>query len=250
MNALAITDDANPSIYTGVSNNGVWVAVDDYIKSLKANGIYTKLKAVYLMIGGSASTHKYNLKNVADTDAAFRIMWFGSGIHSQNGFQGNGANSYGNTFFKPNENLTTNNESFGFYSRTNIDDNSVDLGSYDSSGQPNSFIFPRRDDKIQTRLQTDNYNETPTNLVSTGFFAASRIIAASYSIFYNNINSTINETSIGRAPANYHIGNMLDIFFSNRECPYYFIGQGLTITEMNIHKTTVIELQTALNRQV
>ena len=85
----------------GLTNPTQQRAVNTLVLSLKANNIWTKMRAIYPFVGGTASTHKWNLKNPLDTNAAFRLVFFGGMTHSANGIQGNGTNSYANTFLNP-----------------------------------------------------------------------------------------------------------------------------------------------------
>jgi hypothetical protein len=96
LTAAAITD---PTITS---------AIDTLVVQLKADGIWTKMKALYPFVGGTASTHKYNLKNPLDTDAAFRLTFSGGWTHSANGVQPNGTNGYADTFLIPSTQLSLN----------------------------------------------------------------------------------------------------------------------------------------------
>jgi len=89
MNTIAIADDANPSIYTGVSNNGVWLAVDEYIKDLKTAAIYNKLHYNYLRVGGDATKQAVDL-----IDPTRSGVYFGSWIFGKDGATANGTNCY------------------------------------------------------------------------------------------------------------------------------------------------------------
>ena len=66
------------------------------------------MEAFYPFIGGTQDAHKYNGKNPLDTDAAHRIVWFGSVNHGVSGATGNGSNGYGDTKILPSTDLTNN----------------------------------------------------------------------------------------------------------------------------------------------
>tara|TARA_R110002167_G_scaffold364968_1_gene588364 strand:+ start:20299 stop:21237 length:939 start_codon:yes stop_codon:yes gene_type:complete len=67
------------------------IAVDNLVKGLKANGLWSKLDVVYPIIGGTAAAHKWNLKDPRDSDDAFRLVFSSSGsgswIHDANGME-------------------------------------------------------------------------------------------------------------------------------------------------------------------
>jgi hypothetical protein len=47
-------------------------AVNDLVLDLKAAGLWTKISTLYPMVGGNATSHKFNLKDPRDLDAAYR----------------------------------------------------------------------------------------------------------------------------------------------------------------------------------
>jgi len=73
-------------------------AINNLVINLKAAGIWTKMKAIYPFVGGTATTHKWNLKNPLDSDAAFRLVFFGGMTHSSNGILFGGVNGYADTW--------------------------------------------------------------------------------------------------------------------------------------------------------
>ena len=61
----------------------------------------SKIKAIYLFLGSTAETQKYNLLNPVDTDEAFRLTFTGAG-HQTNYFE-SGTNNAANMHIKPSE---------------------------------------------------------------------------------------------------------------------------------------------------
>ena len=68
---------------TGISDPTIINAICTLTTSLKNNGLWNKMNAIYPFVGGSATTHKFNLKNPADTNAAFRLSFTGGWTHSE-----------------------------------------------------------------------------------------------------------------------------------------------------------------------
>jgi hypothetical protein len=85
-------------------------AINNLVVGLKADGLWTGMTAIYPFVGGTATTHKWNLKDPRDLDVAYRLSFNGGWTHNSNGITGNGTNAYAETF---------NNSafSFGAYSR-------------------------------------------------------------------------------------------------------------------------------------
>lgn len=83
----------------GITNPTQQVAIDDLVIGLKADGLWTPMQALYPFVGGTATQHKYNLKDPRDLDAAYRLGFGGGWIHNTNGAIGNGVNTYAETYF-------------------------------------------------------------------------------------------------------------------------------------------------------
>jgi hypothetical protein len=96
------------------------VAVNNLVNQLKSAGLWQSMKAIYPMVGNSSNTCKYNLVNPQDTDAAFRLSFFGTWTFSNSGAKPNGvAGTYADTFFVPSTGFTTTNGHLSYYSFTN-----------------------------------------------------------------------------------------------------------------------------------
>lgn len=76
--------------------------VNHIVSGLKGIGLWTKIKALYGFVGGTAATHRWNWKDMRDVDNAFRIVWTGTLIHNNLGIKGDGLTGEGNTFLNPN----------------------------------------------------------------------------------------------------------------------------------------------------
>jgi hypothetical protein len=71
---------------TGITDPTQQDAVNTLVIDLKNEGLWTKMQAIYPFVGGTATTHKYNLKDPRDLNAAFRLEYRGSDItHDANG---------------------------------------------------------------------------------------------------------------------------------------------------------------------
>jgi hypothetical protein len=76
---------------TGITDTTQESAVNQLVLDFKSAGIWTKMTAVYPIVGGTATTHKYNLVDPQDTDAAYRLTFNGTFTHSANGAAGGGS---------------------------------------------------------------------------------------------------------------------------------------------------------------
>jgi hypothetical protein len=247
MAAVGIADDSTV-YYAGtpqeITGNGFYLAIDTFVKSLKTEGIFSKLKAVYPFIGGTADRHKWNLMNPQDTNAAHRMLWYGSGTHSETGFKGDGSTAYGDTNL-PHNTLSLGNESFGVYSRTDITATFIDIAS-----DLNSTLYLKwSNGLLYTRSQTTTI-KVLSNDNSLGFFALSRKHLDRYKLQNKGIFTEFFTDASTINSSNFFLGKSSIGYNSGREYPYAFIGEGLIETEMTAHYNAVQQLQTDLGRAV
>lgn len=111
-NAQAFITAAN------ITNATQQQAINTLVISLKNAGLWTKLVAIYPMVGGTAASNKYNLKDPRDLDSAFRLGFFGSWTHSSNGAKPNGVNAYARTYCVPTD-ITRS--AYGVYTTEQVD---------------------------------------------------------------------------------------------------------------------------------
>lgn len=88
---------------TGITDATISSAINDLVLALKNNGLWNKCTAIYPFVGGSAATHKYNLKDPRDLDAAYRLTFSGSWTHNATGSVPTAAGTYADTHLKPSD---------------------------------------------------------------------------------------------------------------------------------------------------
>ena len=106
-------------------------AVNDLVVGLKADGIWTKFDALYPLVGGTATSTKWNLKDPRDLDAAFRITWYGGWTFSSDGAEGDGTSTGGDTHYNPFNNATNNDFHWSIYVNGGTD---TAVADYDFGG--------------------------------------------------------------------------------------------------------------------
>ena len=202
-----------------------------------------------------ANQFKYNLVNPLDTDAAFRLVFNGGWTHSSLGATPNGTNGYADTKFVPSTSISSNNSSFGVYSRTdNINGENFMATATALSNRLLMFVRFTSGGNCQFNHNSQS-SSTPTITNSSGYFASSRIAAGTHKIFVNDaLNTTSSTFEQGLSTIPIYISSFNDngtaSGFSNRQLAFAHIGNGLTDTEAANLYTRVQAFQTALNRQV
>lgn len=236
-------------------------ATNQWVVDAKAANIWTKFKAIYPVVGGTATAHKFNLKNPLDTDAAFRLAFVGGWTHSVNGALPNGTNAYADTYYFPSVNGTLNSSHISFYSRTDSDNGGTDISANNAIGtQGMTILYTRSGNNLYGTI--DKFaNTTPdfiqfSNTNSLGFYTLSRT-ASNLSKGYKN-GSLLNTSTLTGSPTNRSLflsatnkDNPVQVTqYSNRQCAFASIGDGLTDAEVAAFRTAVQNFQTTLGRQV
>jgi hypothetical protein len=87
---------------TGITDPIISAAICNLVVGLKTDGLWSQMTAIYPFVGGTATTHKYNLKDPRDLNAAYRLTFYGGWRHDSQGILGNGTNTYADTYFAGN----------------------------------------------------------------------------------------------------------------------------------------------------
>ena len=235
----------------GITDSTITSAVKTLVRGLQADGLWSKMKAIYPMVGGNANAHSYNLKDITK----FQITWSGGLTHSSTGVLPNGTNGYGNTGLTPSLSLLQNSTSVSFYSRTNTN-TGWDFGSAGGSSYSNIIAGNIRYSDIYFYPTNDTtYNITVYNGSGLGYFIQSRTGASTVSAFKNSsklVTGTSPSASLSAYPIFlFTFNNMGSPFtYGNKECAFFSIGDGLSDTEASNLYTRIQTFQTSLNRFV
>jgi len=235
-------------------------AINTLVVSLKANNLWAKMRAIYPFVGGTATTHKYNLKDPRDLNAAFRLVFNGGWTHSSNGVQGNGINNWMNTFFNPLTQFSSNlfSAHFSAYSRTGIPSFSQRNDIYFGNNVSGDIFLGANEFNTNVEIFGNINGENfigaslfPNN--SLGLFTISRINDSSQSIYKNQSNLYLDTTP----PFYEFLDDLITIggsdsqqLYSGNQYAFANIGTGLTDTDTSNLYTAVQAFQTTLGRQV
>jgi len=245
IDAASITDSTQKS------------AINQLVIDLKNYGIWTKMKAIYPFVGGTASSHKFNLKDPRDLDAAFRLVFNGGITHDANGITGNSVNSYCNTFLAPVSHLSVTDNHLSFYSRTSTASR-YDMGAADNVGiSINELIMIAR---YQPTAGTPayyssdgGYNCSSANLDGSGFFNGT-MDGTTQKLFRNStLIASANSSGSQLTFNNIYIGAVngnAAYFISDRNYAFSSIGDSLTDTDAANFYTAVQAFNTTLSRQI
>ena len=246
--------DANAFLTaTGITNPTISSAVCTLVTSLKSASLWNKFNAIYPMVGGTATTHMYNLRNPANTNAAFRLSFIGGWTHSANGALPNGTNAYADTFFTPTFNGIQNSHHLSYYSRTNSNLTEVEFGSFDS---PNGSLIEIRTANVSYfRVNNGSGFISSADTNSRAFYLANRTASNLINAWRNSTklvqSTTLISSTLGTL--NYYLAafnSSTPTFYSRKECSFASIGQGFSDSEASSVYSIIQTFQTTLGRQV
>lgn len=262
--ATAVWPDPDATLFTtaaGITDSTQSSAINTLVGAMKTAGIWSKMVAVYPFVGGTASAHKWNLKDPRDLDAACRLVFSGSWTHASTGIAGDGSSAYADTKLNPATALSATSYAEMTYYRTNpsqpvtypgqgarIDNTSPEqsFSSHFYSGDGNTYVdFGKR-----VVVSNSTYGS------ATGLYSISRTSDSLITVYRNGVSKATGTTTGNQLPSlNAYLGAMYyngggATGFNTREMAFYAISSGLTDSEMSALYAAVQAFQTTLGRNV
>ncbi len=237
---------------TGITDATIISALNTLYADLVTYGLWSKMIAIYPFVGGTATTHKFNLKNPADTNAAFRLSFVGGWTHSANGALPNGTNAYADTFLSPSQ---TNYLDFAYGDYLRTDSNGV-FAEMGINLSPNGVQFyPRLLNNINMAYAS------PTSIIVTNTDSRRSFFFSQQSGALTNYKSGLTVDTRAYTPNN--ISSVTSSYFlsarnllpgagqySNRQKAFTFFSNGIDLTEASNLDAAIVAFQTTLGRQV
>jgi hypothetical protein len=230
-------------------------AVNQLVLDLKANSLWTAMKAIYPMVGASAEACKQNLKSSSFT-GSFSSGW----TFASTGATPNGTSAYFDTNFNQSGNLTASNNHISVYSRTDFNGilsfNTQDCGITNNTSFSFQVLICRANNLSTTEIGSQIIQVSNTD--SRGYFLGTSTSSTSAKLYKNGSSIGSSTTSQTRAmfSNNVYFGasntstSNLPVWFSPRQNAFASIGDGLTDTQASNLYTAVQAFQTTLSRQV
>jgi hypothetical protein len=238
----------------GITDTTQKNAVNQLVLDLKSYSLWNKMNAIYPFVGGTATTHKYNLKDPRDLNAAYRLSFAGGWTHSSNGVTPNGVNGYADTYFDGNVGaIGCYNRNTSFAMGTKYDE--WEGGDYPVYSIPWIYLLGRGGTIQNTVDQQNTVNPAGASLP----FA--HITYDTQQRLYTNgnlVNSNTFYTSAPSAPTGYPIwigglndnGRFNNPTYYGGTSSFSFISGTLNSTESANLNTAVQAFQTTLGRNV
>jgi hypothetical protein len=248
--SAGVSTDADAQAFitaAGITDATQQSAINTLVVDLKTYGIWTKMKAIYPFVGGTASAHKFNLKDPRDMDAAFRLVFSGGWTHSSSGAKVNGINAYANTYFNLN-NFTSTNAGASVY-RNAMTNGGSDIATY--AGSNTSIFYNAWSSNLQTVAAFSN-NGTLNYADTSGLGLYTTNALSGTTKGYRNGVVKLTNTTQGAPPnVNSQIGrNTYGVEYADSRYGFAAYHDGLTDTEAANLYTAVQAYQTTLSRNV
>jgi hypothetical protein len=252
-------------VAAGITDSTQAQAVQNLVTELKYNSLWTKMATIFPMVGGSATTHSFNLKN----PTRFNLSFVGGWTQSSTGAKPNGTNGRANSGYLMSD-FTVNDTHLSYYSRTDvapgvgqsgfpceIGADATISGNYTElnlmiQSQTGTNLYSRQyADPAQGVLNGQVFVNNPDSL---GMYIGSRTNSTTHKAYKNGsqigTTNTVTNTFTLASSQQLSIGSDNANSWSTRECAFSSMGLGLSDTEAANLTTVVQAYQTALSRQV
>lgn len=245
----------------GITDATQQLAINNLVISAKANGWWDKCIAIYPFVGGTATTHKFNLKDPRDLDVAYRLTFFNNPVQNANGVTWDGTNTYADTYILPTTDLVTNSVHASVYSRTNVQEQSYEYGAVTSATQRISTHLRFTDGNYYGDIYSATTGRnTVANASSTGYYIDTRTATNSHISYKNGSQIVFNTATVAASipTCTIFLGNARDCstgnpalaLYSSKNIAFFTVGTGLTGTDASNMYTDIQAFQTSLGRQV
>jgi hypothetical protein len=221
--------------------------ITTFFNTLKSNNLWDKIIAGHMLFLGSAAATKFNIKNPANTDAAFRLTWHGTGTFASNGWTSDGSTGYADMHFNPSLDATQDGLGFGAYVRGGSTGSTVYMmGNYDGSSITNDVGI----DNSSGMFGGCNSPLAQINSIipaaSTRLIYVNRVNSGSVKYYRDGtLVGTSSQTSATPFNGNVYLG-----CFNFNGTPNFFFGNRITfsiITDGSLNDTDEANLNTAIN---
>ena len=246
----------------GINNTTQISAINTLVIQLKFYGIWSKMKALYPMVGGSSTSHRFNLKDPRAVDAAFYLDFNGTWTHSSMGAKPDGLTGYANT--KMNLFTTVGGSSLSHSTYVRLNSFKGAFGGVYSpvlmGGWYDSLVLLQSISNTSVKVWMGNTSgEGMTGTVTSlgGMIMGNR--NGSSTVFTLKKNEATISTSASFSVRNfpaipYYIGaynnNGTVGSFDSNEIAFYHIGDGMSDVDAANFYTAVQTYQTTLGRNI
>ena len=237
----------------GTLNTTISGATNQLFLDLKADGIYSKMRSFYPMLGGTSSSVGID---AYDPGTGSDITWVGGWTFNASGATSNGTNAYGNTNVYVSA-LTINNLHQSVYMLNNVVLTGTAgnyIGAAGSAG-PKYFVIAQEGTPREYYGLSDNGRSTTNVPLPRGQYLISSTASTMQNLYRNGtLRFSGSSSATGTINHKIYIAAMNNsgtpIQYYANQYAFVTIGQGLNATEISNLYTTINDFNTSLGRNV
>ena len=229
-------------------------AVNTLVVNLKADSIWSKLQVIYPIVGGTASSVKWNLKDPRDLDAAYRMGVEGTGwtIDANGMKQSDDGSTYGDTHYAPNTNDASTGLHMSMYVNGGTNTRGYDFAVNDA-GTEQGLVAGFNNNTLYGDVG-GSFMTNSSFTMPLGFFSVSGN-SSGQELYRNGTEvqntATVRDTSISLA---FYLGRRNSTSApaepTDRRYAFASLGEYLDATESSDLATAVETFNTSLSREV
>lgn len=254
---MGVGDDNDAAAFlqeAGITDYMQQRAIFELVSRLKGADLWSKMKAIYPFIGGTASTHKWNLKDPRDVDAAFRLSFNGGWTHSDTGADPNGTNGWADTFCAHNTMAQDSIHASGYFG-DNIASRQTPALGQDGSPASVTAIYPNYLNGIYTAATGSGGSYITQSITDARAMVLTYRTSSTVQKQKRNDETPItqNHNSVAPGTQNFIIGagSFSNVkYYNDAQYRFCTIGDGLTDSEASALYTIVDLYQKRLSRAV
>lgn len=239
----------------GITDPTIQSAVDAFIIAIKAANLWTNAKAFYLIVGGTAATHKWNARDPRDLDAAYRLTFGGTWTHSALGMKGTGGplDHHADTKFLANA-LPSNAGAFGVYITENDSGGYCEIGANNAGGME-ATIYSRYSGTTFMNFGTASYALSAGSSDSRGLWTCGRVDGSTSKAWKNSTEISSSNHAVTLPANEFYLGARNNNGTPVNRSPVRIAFAFITADAWDTTKQTAIynavqTLETALSRNV
>lgn len=215
-------------------------AINNLVIGMKADGLWTKMKAIYPVVGGVSSSHAVNLKTPGTYNLTFGTGW----THNANGMTS--LNTFAQTGIQPSTALGLDNSHLSYFTTGFAVDGSA-VCMIGALSSPNRLALYAQGLYGVNSASWSTYTYSGSGVK---FRVISRLSSTVHKFANNGTIQTGTVNSSSRPTANIELARLggFGSDFFNGICKFASVGDGLTDTDIANFNTRVTTYQTALSR--
>ncbi|GAB3638755.1 hypothetical protein GCM10027422_43450 [Hymenobacter arcticus] len=229
-------------------------AVGELVRSLKASGVWPRLRAAYPMVGGTEQAHRLNLIDPRDADSAFRLTFVNSPVHTAQGLEWRAsASTYADTHLVPHDHLSATDHHLAYYAVTDSNEGvQIELGCIENGSL--SMLVRYHDRQNVNQFESCGTAQwSPPLAHGLGFTLNVRERPDTVALYRDGqVLPLRGDTNVNanQPTAPIWLGGRQNGQFSQKTCGFASIGYGLTPAQAGAYAAAVRAFQQALGRDV